>query len=155
MIYSPKIRTLALGALAAALSGCGSCGSERRSEVPDAVTVGEEEVAPAEPALGPTPGTAEVAEVKELLVWADADPDIGDAPLTVDLMVEAFEEIEQPQFSWDFGDGSPPSTEPNPTHVYQNPGEYTVRVTVTDAAGNTGEDMIDILVEEPQPAPAP
>lgn len=38
-------------------------------------------------------------------------------------------------YQWDFGDtGSPDntSTEENPTHVYQNPGTYTVTFTVTD-----------------------
>lgn len=32
---------------------------------------------------------------------------------------------------WDFGDGSPAQTGPTPTHVYAQPGAYTVRVTAT------------------------
>lgn len=35
------------------------------------------------------------------------------------------------QFSWDFGDGST-STDPAPTHLYPNPGSYTIKLTVTD-----------------------
>ena len=35
---------------------------------------------------------------------------------------------------WDFGDGTT-STEPSPTHVYQNFGNYPIRLTVTDAFG--------------------
>ncbi len=35
---------------------------------------------------------------------------------------------------WDFGDGST-STEPNPTHVYNNEGEYEVSLTITCAGG--------------------
>ncbi|MEX2682799.1 MAG: PKD domain-containing protein, partial [Candidatus Sigynarchaeota archaeon] len=35
--------------------------------------------------------------------------------------------------TWDFGDGSPASSELNPTHVYTTAGIYTVSLTVTDA----------------------
>jgi PKD repeat protein len=34
-------------------------------------------------------------------------------------------------YSWDFGDGSPTSSEQNPTHVYATAGSYTVELTVT------------------------
>ena len=37
---------------------------------------------------------------------------------------------------WDFGDGST-STDRNPAHAYAAAGSYTVKLTVTDAAGNT------------------
>jgi gliding motility-associated-like protein len=36
------------------------------------------------------------------------------------------------QFTWDFGDGSPLDTDPNPTHLYPNPGTYTVSVVEVD-----------------------
>jgi hypothetical protein len=39
-------------------------------------------------------------------------------------------------FLWTFGDGST-STAQNPTHNYMRPGRYSVRVTVTDIAGQT------------------
>jgi hypothetical protein len=35
-------------------------------------------------------------------------------------------------YIWDFGDGST-SSEKNPTHIYEQPGTYTVKFTVTDA----------------------
>ena len=35
-------------------------------------------------------------------------------------------------WSWDFGDGSPPSTDPSPSHTYQSAGTFTVRLTVAD-----------------------
>ncbi len=35
-------------------------------------------------------------------------------------------------FTWDFGDGSPTSNEAYPTHVYQNPGTYQVKLHAVD-----------------------
>ena len=43
-------------------------------------------------------------------------------------------------WDYDFGDGNT-STQQNPTHTYQNPGTYSVQLTVTDANGCT-----DILI---------
>ncbi|MBU2650742.1 MAG: choice-of-anchor L domain-containing protein, partial [Bacteroidetes bacterium] len=39
---------------------------------------------------------------------------------------------------WDFGDGTT-STEPNPSHAYQNPGTYTVTFSYTDDVGCSDE----------------
>lgn len=38
--------------------------------------------------------------------------------------------------SWDFGDGSPLVTTPNPMHNYRAPGSYTVCVNVTNSCGS-------------------
>jgi PKD repeat protein len=48
-------------------------------------------------------------------------------------------------YSWDFGDGSS-STQANPTHVYQEVGEQTVVLTVTDNDGMTAIDTIILNV---------
>ena len=59
--------------------------------------------------------------------WASTD-----SLLNVD-----FQELAGPSattFFWDFGDGNT-STQPNPNHVYANPGQYTVCLTVTDSCG--------------------
>jgi gliding motility-associated-like protein len=37
------------------------------------------------------------------------------------------------QFIWDFGDGSPVSNEVDPTHLYSNPGNYTIRLIAIDS----------------------
>jgi gliding motility-associated-like protein len=42
-------------------------------------------------------------------------------------------------FTWDFGDGSPISTDRNPTHTYQDPGTYTAVLTVP---GPDGQDAV-------------
>jgi PKD repeat protein len=38
-------------------------------------------------------------------------------------------------WDWDFGDNTPMSTEQNPTHVYQQPGNYSVSLTITTSGG--------------------
>lgn len=36
------------------------------------------------------------------------------------------------QFTWNFGDGTPPDSDPNPVHVYPNPGTYTISLLEVD-----------------------
>ncbi|MCC6461882.1 MAG: PKD domain-containing protein [Saprospiraceae bacterium] len=43
--------------------------------------------------------------------------------------------FEPSHWSWDFGDGSPASTEPSPDHSFSGPGLYTVCLTVSNANG--------------------
>lgn len=77
------------------------------------------------------------------------DTDWGDAPLTVKLTGAA----EGPgaksplAYSWEFGDGSPPSTEPAPTHVYHAVGEYRVMLTIRSADGVIARDYALVWVE--------
>jgi len=42
--------------------------------------------------------------------------------------------LENPSYVWEFGDGST-ETQANPTHLYENPGQYDVTLTVTNATG--------------------
>jgi gliding motility-associated-like protein len=37
------------------------------------------------------------------------------------------------QFTWNFGDQTPPDSDPNPVHVYANPGTYTVSLLEVDS----------------------
>ena len=61
------------------------------------------------------------------------EPRVGDAPLTVkfrDLSSNA-----PTSWVWNFGDGQT-SVEQNPTHIYTNPGIYTVTLSVSNTAGS-------------------
>ena len=51
-------------------------------------------------------------------------------------------------FEWDFGDGDM-SKEQNPIHVFQNPGQYTVRLAVTDTEGQRQTDSVVMMVGTP------
>ena len=62
----------------------------------------------------------------------------GPSPLTVNFS-SAGSLDEDPgdsiRFEWNFGDGSPISTEPNPTHTYTQRGRFTAVLTVFDSSG--------------------
>ncbi len=53
-------------------------------------------------------------------------------------------------YNWDFGDGSPPSSEVVVDHTYSSAGTYTAGLTVTDQQGDSGNDTAVITVEEEQ-----
>ncbi|MCF8360256.1 MAG: PKD domain-containing protein [Prolixibacteraceae bacterium] len=78
-----------------------------------------------------------------------ADNKIGNPPLNVE-----FNDISEGTINswlWDFGDGGS-STEQNPVHIYENNGEYTVSLTVTNANGSetkTKENYILITDKDP------
>lgn len=62
----------------------------------------------------------------------EAVPLTGDAPLTVTLTAKTAGEVTS--YLWDLGDGTT-STEASPVHVYNEPGVYTVSLTVAGPEG--------------------
>lgn len=147
---------LLLGLLAVA--GCQSCQDTSKpppppTMAPPAAPVADEpEPAAADPA--PAAGADAIEEEVDedaLVLLAEGDPEDGEAPLSVKFMVESLldDAMNGPQYKWDFGDGSPISTEASPTHVYEKPGSYTATIRIVDAAGQLGWDEVDIEVDEP------
>jgi PKD repeat protein len=51
-------------------------------------------------------------------------------------------------YAWDFGDGSPPSSESNPAHVYAASGTYTVTLLASNDYGDT-EFTLEVTVYDP------
>jgi PKD repeat protein/glucose/arabinose dehydrogenase len=81
----------------------------------------------------------------------ESDQQYGPTPLTVQFTgANSFDPEDQPiSFAWEFGDGST-STEANPSHTFEADGSapqsFTVRLTVTDTAGNSHkvEELISL-----------
>ncbi|MDD3652586.1 MAG: PKD domain-containing protein [Desulfotomaculaceae bacterium] len=78
-------------------------------------------------------------------------PVTGDAPLTVSLTDESTNS--PTSWAWDFdNDGTVDSTDQNPSYEYSSAGTYTVKLTVTNAAGSDEEVKTDyITVTGPAP----
>ena len=55
---------------------------------------------------------------------------------------------------WSFGDGSAAATGTSVTHKYARSGRFTVTLTATDAAGNSGSTTFTVTVASAPPPPA-
>jgi PKD repeat protein len=56
-------------------------------------------------------------------------------------------------FEWNFGDGSPISTEPHPTHTYPTTGTFTVALTATNSIGFDATSNQVVIQDPPTPTP--
>ncbi len=92
------------------------------------------------------------------VITATADPMSGKFPLRVEFTAEATvnnKTVEQSKqliqsWMWDFGDSSS-SSEQNPVHVYEIPGNYPVTVTCQLFDGVSNMTDVGTIVVEPQP----
>lgn len=71
-----------------------------------------------------------------------SDKSAGIAPLTVSFACNAVATLAG--YCWDFGDGTI-STEQNPAHVYENPGIYSVKLTLTTKDGPSVIEKKDLI----------
>jgi PKD repeat protein/subtilisin family serine protease len=90
-------------------------------------------------ALGGAPPTADFS----------GSPTSGCVPLTVNFTDLSSGDITD--WSWDFGDGGN-SVLQNPSYIYQNPGTFTVSLTVTGPSGSDTETKTDYITVNDVPA---
>ncbi|HLC97489.1 MAG TPA: PKD domain-containing protein [Candidatus Nanoarchaeia archaeon] len=78
----------------------------------------------------------------------NASPSSGQAPL--DVLFTAVSDRQEPvTFAWDFnGDGMTDSTEQNPSTTFEQPGDYIIVITATDAQNSTVQKSILVSVME-------
>ena len=83
-------------------------------------------------------------------------PTSGCAPLAVNFVSTAIASPAFPltSYAWDFGDGSPTGTGPNPSHTYMAQGNYPVTMAVTDANGCTSIISYSNYIHASKPAAA-
>ena len=81
-------------------------------------------------------------------VTAVADTTEGPSPLTVHFSTVAIDpEGTRLRYAWDFdGDGRIDSRQANVTHTYATDGVYRATVTVTDQAGRSTSDYVEVTV---------
>jgi len=77
-----------------------------------------------------------------------ATPTTGCAPLTVTFSDLSTGNILS--YLWSFGDGDT-STVQSPSHLYNNPGTYTVSLTVSDTADSDAETRVEYITVNPSP----
>ena len=109
-----------------------------------AAAVAAPAVAPVAAAASPADGAEEGDEI--LMVWAEAEPDEGAPPLEVQLKADVSGGVGERKVKWEFGDGTPASTEVNPKHKYEKAGTFRASVEVADASGDSDSDYVDIEI---------
>jgi hypothetical protein len=85
---------------------------------------------------------------------AAADVTNGALPLTVSFSSAGSntpEISEAITFDWNFGDGTPHSSDPDPTHDYTTPGLRTATLTVTASSGKTATASVQITAGNSAP----
>jgi PKD domain-containing protein len=84
--------------------------------------------------------------VETMIIWSEAKPGRGAAPLKVDFTAEPPDSAKQPTYAWNFGDGSAAGQGAQVSHTFDKPGVYKVVLKVTDASGGFGQDELRIKV---------
>ncbi len=85
----------------------------------------------------------------EMAAVASADVTWGKIPLDVHFNAAVQGGTPPYTYRWDFGDGSPLSSEQNPVHNYTVAGNYSVGLTVQDTDGRSSSGGLEIQANEP------
>lgn len=75
----------------------------------------------------------------------------GCIPLTVNFSDNSFSNETITDWLWDFGDGSPTSTQENPTHIYTDTGSYTVTLIIQNVEGCIDTVIAPNFIQSGQP----
>jgi PKD repeat protein len=97
----------------------------------------------------PTTGTVTItvqAVPGPLTATATASSVYGPAPLTVTFNGTATGGRPAYSFSWNFGDGSPTSSQRNPAHTFATAGTYDVVLSVVDQIPSTSTSQVNVTV---------
>lgn len=92
--------------------------------------------------------TVNVSDDSHPIANASASPIFGVAPLMVSFFGSASGGDAPLTYEWSFGDGSPNSTDQNPSHTYDSAGSYSVTLIVRDADGDSDSDTVTIDVSD-------
>jgi hypothetical protein len=84
--------------------------------------------------------------VETVIIWADAKPTNGTAPLTVAFSADPPDGVSDPVYAWQFSDGGT-GTGQSVSHTFDKPGIYRVLLKVSNASGALGEDELRIKVK--------
>lgn len=84
--------------------------------------------------------------IETIIVFSEAKPTSGAAPLTVAFTVDPPQNVSNPTYTWQFGDGGATSTGQSVAHTFAKPGIYKVMLKVTSPAGDLGLDEQRIKV---------
>jgi hypothetical protein len=80
------------------------------------------------------------------LIWAEAHPNWGSAPLTVYFNVELLEDATIEVWAWDFGDGAEVARRRLAQHIYEHAGTFEARVWGRDKSGRISMDVVTVRV---------
>ena len=84
--------------------------------------------------------------VETIIVWSEASPTHGKAPLAVTLTAEAPDGVANPSYAWTFSDGGT-ATGAKVSHTFSAPGVQRAMLKVTSPKGDLGLDEQRIKVE--------
>jgi PKD repeat protein len=98
----------------------------------------------------PDIGVFEWGGTSSLSAGASASTSSGQAPLTVHFTGSASGGNSPYTYRWTFGDGDS-SNQKDPSHIYDESGSFTARLTVTDDSGTQDSASVNIHVSEPTP----
>jgi hypothetical protein len=87
------------------------------------------------------------AAIDGALIWAEAHPNWGSAPLTVYFNVEVLEDAQIEEWAWDFGDAAGIARRQLPQHTYERTGVFEARVWARDTRGRISMDAVTVRVE--------